>query len=168
MTNSETLNTNPAWQPSALRRSGNLGILLLRVGLGIDFLLHGSQKLFGAFGGMGIGGTAGFFGSLGANPPGLWAVVVGLVEFLGGAALVLGIFSRIAAVAISIDMVMAIVLFNWSHGFFTETRTGGWEFDLVLLVALLGIALVGPGSLSISAVLRSRANGKFARLITQL
>ncbi len=168
MTNSETLTTNSAWEPSPLHLAGNLGILLLRVGLGIDFLLHGSQKLFGAFGGMGIGGTAGFFGFLGANPPGLWAVVVGLVEFLGGAALVLGIFSRIAAVAIAVDMVMAIALFNWSHGFFTETRTGGWEFDLVLLVALLGIALVGPGSLSLSAGLRSRAKGRVARLITQL
>ncbi len=167
MTISETLTTKSAWQASALRLSGNLGILVLRLGLGIDFALHGSQKLFGAFGGTGIGGTAGFFGSLGANPPGFWAVVVGLVEFLGGAALVLGIFSRIAAVAIAVDMVTAIALFNWSHGFFTETRTGGWEFDLVLLVALLGIALVGPGAISVSAALRSGSKGRLAFLVSQ-
>jgi len=167
MTRSETLASPAAWHASSLHTGGNLGIFLLRLALGVVFLLHGSQKLFGAFGGGGIGGTAGFFGSLGASPAMMWAVIVGVIEFFGGIALVLGILSRLAAIALAVDMVMAIALFNWSHGFFTETPRGGWEFDLVLLVALLGVALVGPGSVSLSSLLRARATKPAARLLAQ-
>ncbi len=167
MNRSENLASPAAWHSSSLQLGGNLGILLLRVALGVVFFLHGSQKLFGAFGGGGIGGTAGFFGSVGASPAMMWAVVVGLVEFLGGIALALGILSRVAAIGLAVDMVMAIALVNWGHGFFTETPTGGWEFDLVLLMAVLGVALVGPGAFSVAALLRPRAKAPVARLIAQ-
>ncbi|MER3457834.1 MAG: DoxX family protein, partial [Chloroflexota bacterium] len=74
----------------------DIAILILRV-VGLLFIGHGAQKLFGWFGGQGLAGTAQWLGSLGLQPARFWAVVAGLAELLGGIGLALGLFTPIAA-----------------------------------------------------------------------
>ncbi|MFB7845305.1 DoxX family protein [Microbacterium sp. NPDC056052] len=131
----------------------DVALLLLRLGLLIDFFVHGAQKLFGAFGGGGVAGTGAFLASLGANPGPMWALFVGLAEFGGAIGLGLGLFTRWAAAAIAIDMAGAIALYNGPHGFFAETATGGWEINMLIIAMCLALVLAGAGRLSLDAVL---------------
>ena len=101
------------------------GIALLRVVTGAIFLMHGQQKLFE----FGIGGVTGMMTGLGVPAPGLMALVVTFVELLGGIALILGAFTRIAAVLVAIDVLVAFFLVHLPNGFFATN--GGVE--LVLL-----------------------------------
>jgi len=121
------------------------GLTILRVVVGIVFLMHGWQKLFTLH----FAGVAGFLGQLGVPAPAVMAVVVTLVEFLGGIALILGLFTRWAAWLLAIDMVMAILLVHLKKGFFLP----GIEFALTLLAASVALALAGPGSASVDGVL---------------
>ncbi len=151
---------------STLTRGGNLAILVLRLVIGITFILHGGQKLFGLFGGDGLNGTAGFFASLGANPGSLWAVVVGVVEFFGGIALVVGLLSRLASLALIVDMVAAVIFFKVPSGFyFFEGPHPSWEYNLTMIAALLVLVLIGAGRFSASRMVASNARGTFARFI---
>lgn len=140
----------------------DIASLLLRLGLLLDFLVHGSQKLFGAFGGGGIGGTGAFFASLGANPGVLWAVIVGLIEFGGAICIGFGLLTRLAAVGIAVDMTAAIALYNWPHGFFAETATGGWEINMLIIAMCLALVFTGAGSISLDAVLLRRWQSRLA------
>lgn len=117
------------------------GLTVLRVVLGVVFLMHGYQKLFQ----MGIHGVTGMFGHLGVPLPGFFAVVVTLVEFVGGIALIIGLGTRVAAALISIDMIFAILLVHWKRGFFNP----GVEFPLTLLAAAICLALAGGGAFSL-------------------
>lgn len=119
------------------------GPLFLRLSVGAIFIVHGSQKLFGAFGGSGLNGFAGMLGQMGLKPAIAWAVLVGVVEFLGGIVLVLGIKTRFAALLIGIVMVVAIFGVHLKSGFF------GFEFPLVLLGACISLLLTGGGRASI-------------------
>lgn len=123
--------------------SMDVAILILRVVIGLLFIGHGAQKLFGWFGGSGPTGTANWLGSLGLNPSKLWAIVAGLGEFLGGLGLVLGLFTPLAAAAIIGAMLMAIIKVHWANGLWVTK--GGFEYPLVNLVVAGYIALVGPG-----------------------
>ena len=118
------------------------GMAPLRLAVGLVFLMHGGQKLFV----FGVAGVAGFFGNLGIPAPMAAAVVVSLVEFLGGIALVLGFLTRWAALLLAIDMLVAVLLVHIWRGFFLPD---GAEFVLTLLGATLTLLLVGPGSASI-------------------
>lgn len=118
------------------------GITILRVIVGIVFLAHGWQKLFV----MGFGGVAGFMGQLGIPAPMLAAVVVTAVEFLGGLALLFGLFTRWAAVPLAINMLVAILTVHLKAGFFLPN---GFEFALTLLGANLALALLGAGVASV-------------------
>ena len=122
------------------------GITILRVVVGIVFLMHGWQKLFVFH----FAGVAGFLGQLGVPAPSVMGVVLTLVEFLGGIALILGLFTRWAAWLLAIEMVVAILLVHFKHGFFMPQ---GFEFALTLLAANLALALNGPGSASVDGVL---------------
>ena len=84
----------------------NWASLLLRVVLGLVFIMHGAQKLFGAFGGGGISGTAGFLGQLGFPAAGFFAVILAIVEFFGGLFVLVGLFTRYASLLIAIDMII--------------------------------------------------------------
>lgn len=121
------------------------GIALLRVVTGIIFLMHGQQKLFE----FGIGGVTGMMTGLGVPAPGLMAIVVTLVELVGGIALILGAFTRIAALLVAIDVLVAFFLVHLPNGFFATS--GGVE--LVLLLATVGVTLflTGPGAMALDS-----------------
>ncbi|MBO0862147.1 MAG: DoxX family protein [Chloracidobacterium sp.] len=118
----------------------------LRVVVGVIFLAHGAQKLFGAFGGAGIEGAAQFFGQVGIAPGVLWAWVAGLVEFFGGLALLLGAWTRYAALLLAIQMLVAIFAVHLRHGFFLPQ---GFEYALALLGASVALLLGGAGELAL-------------------
>src|SRR5215203_4054473 len=105
------------------------GFTVLRLIVGIVFVVHGGQKLLV----MGFGGVAGFFGSLGVPAPGLFAVLVTLVEVLGGLALIVGLLTRLAAILLALDMLVAILTVHLPNGLFASE--GGYEFPLVLLAS---------------------------------
>lgn len=121
----------------------NWASLLLRVVLGLVFIMHGAQKLFGAFGGGGISGTAGFLGQLGFPAAGFFAVILAIVEFFGGLFVLVGLFTRYASLLIAIDMIIAILTVHLSKGFFAGN--GGYEFVLTLLLVAVALLFSGAG-----------------------
>ncbi|WP_458119660.1 DoxX family protein [Paenibacillus sp. Z6-24] len=127
------------------------GLLLIRVVIGVIFAAHGAQKLFGWFGGFGPKGTGGWMESLGIKPGVTAAVAAGLVELLGGLAFAAGLFTPIVAVLLSLTMVMAIVKVHAPNGFWNTA--GGYEFNLILIVVLIGVALTGAGAYSLDALI---------------
>ena len=123
------------------------GILVLRVVLGAIMAAHGSQKLFGWFGGAGPRGTASSFAQLGYNPPLLLALGAGVAELGGGVLIAVGLFTPFAATAIAIVMLNAIVALHWRNGFFNTD--GGYEFNLLVFTAAVATAATGPGRFSL-------------------
>jgi putative oxidoreductase len=109
------------------------GLLLLRLLLGLTMAAHGSQKLFGLFGGYGPQGTGSYFASLGYRSPVVVAVLAGLAEFLGGLALAAGFLVPLAAAGIVVVMLNAIESVKFKGGFFAGN--GGYEFELLILGA---------------------------------
>ena len=128
----------------------NIGLLLLRVALGATLAAHGSQKLFGAFGGHGIAGTGGFFESIGFKPGRPLALLAGLAEVIGGVALALGLLTPIAAAVLLSTMLVAVTV-HADKGFFAQG--GGYEYPLMLGVSVITLAFTGPGALSLDAAL---------------
>ncbi|SRR5579884_2340484 len=129
----------------------SLGLLILRIVAGLTLAAHGSQKLFGWFGGPGFNGTTGMMKSMRFEPNWLWALLAGLGEFAGGLLLAVGFLTPIGAIGIVGAMLMAILKAHWQNGFWNSKR--GYEFPLNLLVIALAIAIAGPGSYSIDAVI---------------
>jgi len=125
------------------------GITVLRVTVGIVFLVHGGQKLFV----FGFAGVAALLGQVGFPVPMLAAVVLTAVEFLGGVALVLGLFTRWAAIPLAITMLVAIVTVHLKAGFFLPD---GYEFALTLLAANVALAMLGSGEASLGRRLERR------------
>ena len=125
------------------------GITVLRVVVGAVFLAHGAQKVFT----YGHAGVTGMLGSMGFPLPGVLSVVLMAVEFLGGAALVLGFLTRWAAGLNAFDMVVAILFVHLKNGFFNP---GGFEFPLTLLAACILLVLHGPGAASVDGALAKR------------
>ncbi len=128
---------------------GSCGLTVLRVVVGIVFLLHGWQKV-SVFG---LHGVTGMLSSLGIPLPNVSAVILIGVELIGGALLILGLGARWAALLIAIDMTVAILFVHLKAGFFSPK---GFEFPLTLLAAAICLALAGPGSLSLDAVIGKR------------
>ncbi|MCA9879174.1 MAG: DoxX family protein [Thermomicrobiales bacterium] len=123
------------------------GIALLRVMTGIIFLMHGQQKLFE----FGLGGVAGMMTGLGVPAPGLMAIVLTLVELIGGIALILGAFTRLAAALVAVDVLVAMFLVHLPNGFFAQN--GGVELVLLLATAAVTLLLTGPGAMAVDSLL---------------
>ena len=133
----------------ATRHAYDVGLLLLRVMVGIAMAAHGSQKLFGWFGGGGIHGTGEFFSQAGYPASEAMAVVSGLIETFGGLAIAFGLLTPLAAAAIAGDMLNAVVVKS-SGGFFAPS---GLEYELLLTVAAASLAFTGPGRYAIDRFL---------------
>jgi putative oxidoreductase len=124
---------------------------LARVTAGLCLVPHGAQKLFGAFGGGGLAGTAQFLGQAGYEPGWLWAVLLALTEFAGGLLLAVGLLTRPAAAAIFLFLVTATV-HHLPRGFFWNE--GGFEYPLLWAVVALLFVIRGGGCYSVDGALR--------------
>ncbi|GAB6173761.1 DoxX family protein [Paradesulfitobacterium aromaticivorans] len=122
----------------------NVGLLVIRLVVGLTFMGHGAQKLFGWFGGYGPKGTGGWFESIGMKPGVLMAVMAGVSEFVGGALFAAGIFPWIGSLLITLTMLVAIVKVHGKNGYWATGN--GYEFNLILIAVAIGIALIGPGT----------------------
>ncbi len=122
-----------------LKNNTDLGLLLVRVGLGLVFIAHGWAKIAG------MEDTVGFFASIGLSA--FWAYLVAYVEFIGGIAMLVGLFTNWAGMLLAVVMIVAIAMLKLSKGF-----VGGYEFDLVLFLSSLAIVIAGPGKYTLRAL----------------
>ena len=130
------------------------GLLLIRLMIGIVFIYHGGQKLFGIFGGYGIEGTAGFFAQLGIPFPTLSVYLAGGAEFFGGILLILGLLVRPTSLILAVTMLVAS--FSAHSGF--GIQTGGMEYSLTLAVVSIALVLIGAGDFALDRyVFRKKA-----------
>ncbi|PKG25390.1 DoxX family protein [Niallia nealsonii] len=129
----------------------SVGILLIRLVVGLAFIGHGAQKLFGSFGGHGLEGTGGFFESIGIKPGKTMALFAGLSEFVGGLLFVLGLLTPIASLLIIITMIVAISKVHAANGFWAASN--GYELNLLYIVTVLSVAFTGAGAYSLDALL---------------
>lgn len=129
-----------------------LGLLVLRLVVGLLFAGHGAQKLFGSFGGHGPEGTAGFFEQLGLKPGRPMALAAGVSELAGGLMLALGLLTPLAAVILIGTMVTAIATVHYSKGIWSTQ--GGYEYNLVLIAAVFAVTAIGPGNWSVDDALK--------------
>jgi uncharacterized membrane protein YphA (DoxX/SURF4 family) len=123
-----------------------IGTFLLRVMLGISFFLHGLSKFKG-----GLENTSGWFQSIGI--PGFMAYVVGVIELVGGIALIIGLGTRIISALLVFIMAGAIVYVKFPAGFMGNGEGSGYELDLVLMIIALHLVLNGSRFLSIDSKL---------------
>ena len=132
-----TFPIDPLWAPVALR-----------IVLGATFIVHGLPKL------KSLKGTGDFLAGIGFKPGIFWAFLLGATEFVGGIAILLGIGSRIASGLLIISMLIATLLkkFKWKVPF-TKGNEAGWEWDLVLLGALIAVFILGSGNWSIDQMM---------------
>lgn len=131
-----------------------LGLLILRVVIGGILVGHGAQKLFGWWGGPGMTGWKGAMTRMRIRPPVLWAWTSALAESLGGVAMILGLLTPLASFAIIGSMLVAVSLVHWPRGFWVNK--GGYEFNLSIIAGSLALALAGPGTYSLDALLGVR------------
>lgn len=129
----------------------DFGLLIIRVMVGVVFFYYGGQKLFGWFGGYGVKGTGGWFESIGIKPGNVAAALSGLAELVAGLLYIFGLFLPFGAVLITIMMIGAIAKVHGSKGF--SNTAGGFEYNLMLIIVSIGIALIGPGAYSLSSLL---------------
>jgi putative oxidoreductase len=134
-----------------------IGRLLLRLTVGGFFFGHGTQKLFGWFGGHGIEPTAQMFEGLGMRPGRRNAIAAGAAEAGGGAALALGFATPLAAGALTSVMLTAIHRVHLKNG--PWVTNGGYEYNAVLIAAVLALAELGPGALSLDHALDQERSG---------
>jgi putative oxidoreductase len=119
--------------------------LVLRLVIGVVFAMHGWQKIFT----YGLGGITTGFSKMGVPIPGFTGPAVGILELVGGVALIVGLFGRLIPLLLAIDMLGAIIFVHGKNGFFLPT---GYEFVLVLLGASAALALTGAGQISVDAM----------------
>lgn len=129
----------------------DIGLLILRVVVGLLLAGHGAQKLFGWFGGPGINGFAGGLVKMGVWPPSFWARVGGLAEFGGGVLFALGFLEPIGPIGIIAAMLTAIALVHWGKGIWSSK--GGSEFPLTNIVVAVAVLFTGSGAYSLDRLL---------------
>jgi len=129
----------------------NIGLLIIRLVVGLLFVGHGAQKLFGWFGGYGLKGTGGWYESIGMKPGVTMPLFAGLAELIGGILFALGLLTPIAGILIAGTMAMAIVKVHAPNGLWATAN--GYEYNLTLISVAIGIALIGPGKYALDAFL---------------
>jgi putative oxidoreductase len=129
----------------------NLGLLIVRLVVGLTFSAHGLQKLVGAFGGPGLKGFAGYLEQLGLRPGSVHARLVAMTETFGGLLIALGLVTTPAAAALIGVMTAAVAMVHLRNGFFAANK--GYEFNLALAASLFALAGVGAGAWSLDSAL---------------
>ena len=138
------------------KTDNDVSTFLLRVLLGAVFLPHGAQKVLGWFGGYGFIGTMGFFtGTM--HLPALFAFLAIAAEFAGAIALILGLFTRVAALGIAANMLVAVTMVHWQYGLFINwagnQKGEGFEFHLLAIAISAALLLRGAGPFSVDRTL---------------
>src|SRR5919204_2735490 len=139
-----TVSSAPVVRSTPTPRQIDLGLLLIRIASAAAFLYHGSAILFGAFGGPGPRAFATYI-----HTPPVIGYLVGLAQFAGGLAVLVGLFTRIGAACLAVVMVGAIFLAHLPHGF--DISKGGYEYALTQLLIALALLICGPGRYSVAA-----------------
>ena len=125
------------------------GLLALRLVVGLSMAAHGTQKLFGWFGGPGLSGTAGFFQALGFHPGRLLAAVAAVTEMLSGLLIALGLLGPLGP-ALMISVMLVAMSVHWSNGYFAQAQ--GIELSVLYVASALSLAFTGPGAYSLDAL----------------
>jgi len=126
----------------------SIGLLAVRLVFGLTFAAHGTQKLFGWFGGYGIEGTGGFFESVGIKPGKPMVVLAGISEIAGGLLFALGLFIPVAAILIVSAMLVAIIKVTGKNGYWITAE--GYEYSVAIIAVAVGVALTGPGAYALA------------------
>jgi putative oxidoreductase len=136
--------------------SRDIALFAARVGLAWIFVYHGAGTLFGAFGGSGVHPQAVYFAHVAHLRPGtFFAVLGGIVECFGGAAVGVGILGRLAAVGLVGDMVIAMITVTFGHGIIGNSTGSGYELNVALAALALVVAIMGTGRFSLDVLVRS-------------
>ena len=133
----------------------DVGLLIIRLAVGLTMAAHGYAKIFR---GGRLSGTAGWFDSIGMRPGRLHAPLAALTEIGGGAALAAGLLTPLAAAAIVAVMLVAAWTVHRENGFFIVGN--GWEYNFILAIAAVGVAVAGAGTLSLDAAIGLGALGR--------
>ena len=128
----------------------SLGLLALRIVVGLAMAAHGSQKIFGWFGGYGLDGTGGFFESLGFRPGRTFALMAGGTEFLSGLLIAFGFLGPIGPALMLSVMIVAALTVHLKNGFFAASN--GVELNVLFGIAAVALAFTGFGAFSLDAV----------------
>jgi len=128
-------------------------MFILRLILGSVFVLHGSQKVLGLFGGQGLSGFAGFVHDK-LGMPTFLGYLAALCEFVGGGMVLLGVATEVGALLIVPVMLVAVFKVHWAHGYFGQNN--GFEYPLNLLLVCLALLIGGPGKLALWDPFRKR------------
>lgn len=141
-------------------------LLILRLAMGIVMFPHGAQKMLGWFGGPGFSGTMQFFTGT-AHIPAFFAVLAILAEFLGSIFLILGVLTRLAALAITTNMLVAVSTIHVHNGFFMnwsgQQKGEGMEYFIYAIAVGLTLIITGPGRFSLDAQLAGKEEGNALR-----
>ena|SRR5438477_397119 len=133
---------------SAGIRAVDVGMFIVRLALGIIFIAHGGQKVFGWFGGPGLAATVTGFTGMGI--PAFFAYLASFTEFFGGVAVLIGLLSRLGALGLAVVMIVAVAKVHFKNGFFLGGPTPGYEYNIALVAMALAIAIGGPGRIALS------------------
>jgi putative oxidoreductase len=137
----------------------DIATLVIRVMLGVVFFPHGMQKLLGWYGGYGFTGSMGFFTDT-LHIPALFAFLAIMAEGLGSLGLITGLLTRVAAFGIGVNMVVAVYMLHWQHGFFMnwfgQQKGEGFEFHLLVIAMAIALIIKGGGALSVDRVLAEK------------
>ncbi|HEY7020134.1 MAG TPA: DoxX family protein [Ktedonobacterales bacterium] len=130
----------------------SIALLIVRLALGLSFMGHGAQKLFGWFGGAGFAATAkGYEERMGMRPGSFYAALAGGGEFLGGLMVALGLLTPLGALLIAASMVVAIATVTGKKGYWISK--GGWEYNALIIAVCVALILAGPGVYALDHVI---------------